>query len=206
MGFAESQREEDPSKQSDLFILGPATPATMIRDFVEVGKYDFSLTVADPTLVEWVRVQIQQDFPEQCLDVLLEDSSVHSYELGSDGKLIAASCTTTSTQSTSVYYHFRSDGSLRLVTFEFPRFNDFSPTSLEVAPAIIGYEPRTILPNSEILQRRLLSRSTLRAGELWSFRAEWVWKVGVGPYLYDCFSLRSGDDGKTISKSLVKRP
>ena len=195
-----------PAAQADIYLVESAEASPTLRPFEDIVNYTFEYRRVEQDLLQKVRSAAARHFQGLCSNVVEETFSVYQFDLGSDGQLLMLSCNLTSSGSSTVYYQLDSKGRLKVIEFQFPVFNNYSPRTLESPPKIVGYESRRILPNSEVLQGRIVSRSTPRAGELWGFRAEWVWKIGAGAEFNDCFSLRSGDDGNMISMSLARGP
>jgi len=164
----------------DVYLWKAPFEKPTIAPYVEVRAYRFVLKKADGKTVQRVKAAIKKDFGAKCGYNVAPTWPIYQYDLGKDGKLLVSSCKITSFDSWSVYYQLTPKNSLRLLRFQFPVLNKYSKDSNKIPPKIVGYEERTMLKNSDILQQRLLTKSSLRDKEFRNFRTEWIWKEKHG--------------------------
>jgi hypothetical protein len=170
----------DPTTQDDVFLWKAPFANPDLAPFVDVGGYRFELKEADAKTTERIRKAIKKDFGGKCSEEQVEHWPIYQYELGKDGRLFLVTCISTSYDSWTVYYQLTPQNQLKLLRFQSPLFNEYSQQSNETPPRIIGYEDLKMLKNSDILQRRLITRSSYLGSEVQQFSAEWIWKEGHG--------------------------
>ena len=178
---------KEPHTQDDLYIWkAPYLPRTL-TPFQNVERYHFTLRAVSKKLHERVQKAKENDFGDQCGDNAPRDWPIYQYDLGRDGQLLIVSCISRSMDSWSVYYHHTIDDELKAISVQFPVLNTEKTDRILSPPKIVGFENRRLLKNSEILQRRVVSRHQEPLG---TYRAEWIWKEGYGLALikYSFFS------------------
>jgi hypothetical protein len=178
--LADQQVNTDPQTQDDVYLWKAPFSKPDLKPFVDVDGYRFRTKEADEKTTQRIRAAIKKDFMGKCDEELVDNWPIYQYALGKDGRLLMVTCISTSYESSSVYYQLTIQNELKLLRFRSPELNNYSKQSNKVPPKITGYKELKMLPNSEILQRRLISRNNWLSGEMRKFQAEWSWKEGHG--------------------------
>ena len=79
-----------------------------------------------------------------------------------------------------MYYHHTPEDELKPITMPFPILNIEESGSRWSPPKMVGFRQQRLLENSEVLQRRVVSRHRERTGDHRYYQAEWIWKEGHG--------------------------
>lgn len=188
---------KEPNAQDDLYIWkSPYLPRTLAR-FQHTGGYSFALREVPKELHERVQIAKEKDFGDQCGDSAPRNWPIYQYDLGPDGKLLMVSCISRSMDSWSVYYHHTQHDQLKPITVQFPILSTKGTHT-----KITGFQEQSILKNSEILQRRVVSRHRESQGDIRQYRAEWVWKEGYGLELIE-YSVVSYDKTNQPTENIL---
>ena len=171
--------DDDPRNQDDIYIWKAPYLKPSIAPFARVNGYRFRMQETDKKTFKRVTAAIKKDLPGKCDYNGISWWPIYQYNMGKDGKLLVVSCKSTSYDSWTVFYRLTPQNKVSIVRFHFPVLNNPRKEPNKKLK-IIGYKPESMILNANILQRRIITGSSILDRKKYTFSGEWIWKEKFG--------------------------